>query len=126
MGREMDNFEIDCCTKAAHEVVRAFCEAMRDFSHLPWEATPEDLKTVARQATIGIATADHNAEQSHIGWVAIKRAQGWKFGPTKNEKLKEHPCLVEWSKLPFEQQVKDELWVSTVKNLMGAFWRIPS
>lgn len=126
MGRQLENFELEACAKAAHEVNRAYCEAMQDFSHLSWEATNSDLRTVAKHAVIGIVTNDHTAEQSHEAWVATKRAAGWTFGSKKNADKKEHPCLVAYKDLPFEQQVKDELWVTTVKALMGALWRIPA
>lgn len=125
MGRELDKFEIEACTKAAYENHRIFCEAMGDQSHVPWEFLHDDLKAVARHATVGIATHDHNAERSHQAWVDLKRSQGWNFGQKKSEQDKTHPCLVEWRDLPFEQQAKDELWIQSVKNLLNAFWRIP-
>ncbi len=125
MGRQLDNFEIEACTKAAYENHRIFCEALGDLSHPSWDKLPDDLKSVARHATIGIATHDYNAERSHEAWVAIKKSQGWMFGQKKDEKAKTHPCLVEWRDLAFEQQAKDELWIQSVKNLLNAFWRIP-
>lgn len=125
MGRQMDNFEINACTRAAYEVNRSFCEAMGDFSHVPYESLSADLKQVAMQATIGIVTLDFNAEQSHEAWVAAKRSQGWKYGEKKDAEAKTHPCLVAWKELSFEQQAKDELWIATVKNLLAAFIRIP-
>ncbi len=125
MGRQLDNFEVEALAMAAHENNRAFCQAMGDFSHSTWDATPDDLRQIARQAVIGIATLDFTPEQTHEAWVAAKRAAGWRHGDTKNAKDKTHPCLVAWKDLPFEQQVKDEMWISTVKNLLAAIWRIP-
>lgn len=125
MGRQLDNFEIEACARAAHEVNRQFCSAMGDFSHGPWETLTDDLKSVARESVINIATHDHTNKQLHDSWVAAKRSQGWSYAPTKDTKAKEHPCLVAWDQLPFEQQVKDDLWISTVKSLVAAFYRIP-
>lgn len=125
MGRQLSHLEIEVCANAAHEVNRAYCRAMDDHSHAPWSATPSHLQRVAKQAVIGIATNDYNAQQSHDAWVAAKLADGWRHGEIKSDERKEHPCLVEWEALPFEQRAKDELWVSTVKNMLDAFWRLP-
>jgi len=125
MSRELSNAEIDWCALAAHEVNRAFCQAMGDNSHVAWEQVPDDLKVVARQSVLAIATRETTNKQLHDDWVALKKLQGWTFGQTKDAKKKEHPCLVAWEQLPFEQQVKDDLWISTVKSLLAAFWRIP-
>lgn len=126
MGRQLSHLEIELCARAAHEVNRSYCHSMNDHSHVAWSATPTHLQAVAKQAVIGIVTNDHNAKQSHDAWVAAKLADGWRVGDTKNDEKKEHPCLVEWDNLPFEQQVKDELWIGTVKLLMSAFWRVPN
>lgn len=125
MNRQLENYEIESLAKAAHEVNRAYCEAMGDNSHAAWDATAPDLKAIAKQACIGIAMQDHNEEQSHEAWVAAKRSQGWNFGDKKDEFLKTHPCLTSFANLPIEQQVKDRLWVATVKNMTDAFWKIP-
>ena len=126
MGRELDNSEIETCARAAHEVIRAYCIRMGNFSHASWDATPPELKALAKQSVIGIITHDFNNEQSHAAWVVAKKASGWTYGPVKNPETKEHPCLVAWAQLPFEEQVKDDLWISTVKAMMGALWRIPN
>lgn len=124
--RQMDKFEIEACTAAAYEVHRQFCKGMGDFSHVPYESLPNDLKEVARNATIGIVTLGFTSEQSHEAWVSHKRSQGWIRGEEKDAVKKTHPCLVPFKELPFEQQAKDDLWISTVKNLMAAFTRIPN
>ncbi len=123
--RQMDKWEIEACTAAAYEVHRQFCKGMADFSHVPYESLPPDLKEVARNATMGIVTLGFTAEQSHEAWVAHKKSQGWTRGEVKDAVKKTHPCLVPFKELSFEQQAKDDLWISTVKNLMAAFTRIP-
>lgn len=125
MGRELSNFEIESITRVAYEANRAFCEAQGDFSHGPWDAVPNDLKIVARNATIGIATLDLSAKQSHEMWVSAKRAQGWSHGEKKDSAHKLHPCLVEWDELSFEQQAKDKLWIQVVKSMLAAYFTIP-
>jgi hypothetical protein len=54
---------------------------------------------------------------SHASWSAHKLADGWNYGPLKDPKIKEHPCLVPFAELPAEQQQKDILFFNTVVGL---------
>lgn len=125
MGQKLDNYAIEACAKIGHEANRLFCEVMGDYSHRRWEDTSDDLKQVARQAVIGIAEHDYNAQQSHEAWVTAKRAAGWAYGQQKDVDKKLHPCMVEWAQLPFEQQHKDLLWINSVKSMLAAIYTIP-
>ena len=46
-------------------------------------------------------------EDNHNNWMAFRSAQGWKYGPVKNEATKEHPDLVPFSELPLVERNKD-------------------
>lgn len=126
MGKELSASEIEACAHGAHEVNRAYSKHLGDNSNYPWEVTSEPDKRVARQAVIGIITNDHNAQQSHEAWVSARRADGWTKGAIKSYEKKTHPCLVPFDELPSEFQIKDELFVTAVKSIASAFWRIPT
>lgn len=34
-------------------------------------------------------------------------AQGWRFGPERNDARKEHPCLIPYEELPEEERTYD-------------------
>ena len=40
-------------------------------------------------------------------WAATRIAQGWRFGPERNDARKEHPCLIPYEELPEEERTYD-------------------
>lgn len=121
----VENYEVEACARAAYEAHRSYCAAMGDSSHVVWDQLRQDLKEVALYATR--MTLDYNLgfEKVHEAWVALKKTQGWTYGEVKNDELKTHPGLVEWSELTPEWQVKDELWNKVVRAVSSALWQIP-
>ena len=62
-------------------------------------------------------------EQSHENWLKEKYEEGWVYGEKKNTDLSvgclTHPCMVPFSMLPKEQQMKDYLFFAIVTTLLG-------
>lgn len=58
-------------------------------------------------------------EQQHNNWVHFKRADGWRYGQTKDFERKEHPCLVPYNELPEIQQRKDSVFRQTLDNFIN-------
>ena len=106
---------IEFIAEVCHEVNRAYCEALGDFTQAPWEESPEWQKDSAING-VKMHTYNPNAgpEQIHESWSKEKYAAGWVYGEVKNAELKTHPCLVEFSKLPREQQAKDYIFRAIV------------
>lgn len=46
-------------------------------------------------------------EGEHENWMRFKLADGWKYGPAKDEAAKTHPDLLPWNQLPEVEQRKD-------------------
>jgi RyR domain len=57
------------------------------------------------------------ASATHDSWLEEKCANGWSYGPVKDEGKKEHPCYVSYDELPKEQQAKDHLFKGIVAAL---------
>ena len=125
MSRKLSAAEVEACARAAHETNRAFNSLMGDTSYKSWEQSPEWVRVSARTSIIGIAEHDMSPQQLHASWVSEKRAQGWVIGPDKDFDKKTHPCLIPYDELPEEHRIKDEMWIGTVKLMLGAIWRIP-
>lgn len=125
MSNELSPFEIECITKAVYEVHRQYCVMLGDNSHVSWDELDPELKRVALTATRGINDYNLSAEDSHKAWVSAKKGAGWTYGKTKNQAVKEHPCLVAFSELDPHQQAKDELWITVVKSMVATRWRMP-
>ena len=99
----------------AHEVNRAYCQALGDFTQLPWEDAPQWQKDSAiLGAELHLGNPDAGASASHTSWMAQKLADGWKYGAVKDPDNKLHPCLVPFDDLSVEQRAKDFIFCGVV------------
>lgn len=110
---------IEDIARVAHEVNAGYCRAIGDDSQPAWEDAPQWQKDSAVNGVkFAIANPDATPEQSHESWLAEKKADGWAWGPKKDTVLKEHPCYVQYDRLPQEQRAKDHLFQATVRSLI--------
>lgn len=100
-----------------HEVNKAVCEANGDMSQPSWENAPEWQRKSAMNGVKFHLSGNHNVEDSHVNWMEQKIADGWIYGPVKDEVAKTHPCLVPFNELPKEQQLKDYIFRAIVHSL---------
>lgn len=105
--------------RVAHQVNRAYCQALGDYSQPGWEEAPEWQR---ESALLGVKLHTENPgagpKASHESWMAQKVADGWVYGPVKLPEKKEHPCLVPFNELPVEQQAKDYIFRAVVHALL--------
>ncbi|ADQ52942.1 hypothetical protein CL89_gp255 [Aeromonas phage PX29] len=110
---------VEQIAKVCHETCRCYNLLLGDDSLRSWSESEDWQK---ESCIIGVKSIlqnpDMTPEESHNGWLAVKRADGWKYGEIKDSVLKTHPCVVEYDELPMEQRIKDELFVSIVTSLM--------
>lgn len=103
--------------RVAHEINRAYCQALGDFSQPAWEDAPPWQVESARLGVALHLQGDHGPEASHASWMAQKVADGWTYGPVKDPAAKTHPCIVPFDQLPREQQAKDFIFRAVVHAL---------
>lgn len=76
---------------------------------------PEELKALAEQM----------AKNVHEIWAETRIAQGWTYGPERNDAKKKHPCLIPYEELPEEEKVYDRnTSVETLKFIVGNGYEI--
>lgn len=116
----MDLQKILLAARTAHEVNRIYCWALGDFSQPLWENAQ---KWQTDSAINGVQAIIQNPSQrpsaSHDNWMSEKQAAGWKYGPVKDPDKKEHPCMVPFEDLPIEERIKDTIFLTVVKGVLG-------
>ena len=104
--------------QVAHNLNKAYCECIGDFTQAPWEHAPGWQKASALNGvTFHLDNPDASPSASHESWLAEKKADGWKYGEIKNSVTKEHPCFVPYEELPVEQRAKDYIFKEVVHSL---------
>jgi RyR domain len=106
--------------RVAHEANRAYQVATGDPEpSLCWDEAPQWQRASAIE---GVRTALTGATpgQSHESWLAHKKADGWTYGPLKDETARTHPCMVPYDALPESQKLKDHLFTGVVRALAPA------
>src|SRR5690606_16998081 len=79
--------------RVAHEVNRAYCQSIGDFTQPRWEDAPEwQTNSAIQGVAFHLRNPGVTPEQSHENWMEQKRAEGWTYGPEKDPEKKEHPC----------------------------------
>lgn len=119
----MEPKEIEMLARIAHEVNRVHCEHMGDDSQPSWNDAPEWQKDSAMEGVRKIWSGQVTTpEQSHESWLALKVADGWVYGETKDPEKKTHPCMVPYNELPHDQRIKDAFFFAIVKAGMDTYF----
>lgn len=121
--RDLD--QLPKIASVCHEANRQYCTTIGDYSQPAWDSAPAWQKNSAYAGVdFHLQALESGAEPppsaSHDSWLAQKRAEGWKYGPTKNPETKEHPCFVSYDQLPVEQRIKDYIFAAIVKAFFDA------
>jgi hypothetical protein len=65
------------------------------------------------------------AKNAHDVWARQRLADGWKYGPRRDDAAKEHPCLVPYEHLPeSERQYDRNAALETLKAVLALGYRI--
>ena len=65
------------------------------------------------------------AEHNHDVWALQRMADGWRYGPKRNDDRKEHPCLVPYGELPESEKEYDRQTAREVlKAVLALGYRI--
>ncbi len=65
------------------------------------------------------------AENAHEVWAAARKAEGWTYGPVRNDTLKQHPDMLPYSALPDSEKEYDRLMAfNTIKLVKKLGWKL--
>lgn len=115
----MARLSIEDVAGIAHEANRAYCQRIGDHSHNEWNWAPIEQRESCIEGVRKIVTGEiTKPDDSHESWRAHKAADGWKYGEAKDPTNKKHPCMLPFSELPAEHQLKDQLFFNVVTALL--------
>lgn len=106
----------------AHEANRVYCEACGDHSFKSWAETAGNIRNSARDGVRFIWDGTKTSEDSHANWLKFKEADGWHYGPVKDEIRKTHPAFLPYKDLPEQQRIKDYIFRSVVLGYKAIFY----
>lgn len=105
--------------QVAHGANRALRQVIGEAPGPPWDELDDETRESVRLGVLGIERGN-TPEESHELWLDTKISLGWSYGEVQNNEKKEHPNLVEWSKLPHAQRAKDILFHGVVSAMIEA------
>lgn len=113
---------VDKVARICHQVNKSYCQALGDNSQVDWDIAPEWQKESAINGVVHILESGRESTpaDSHKSWLDQKVKDGWVYGKIKNADKKEHPCIVDFYKLPKEQQAKDFIFYALVCEFIKA------
>jgi ryanodine receptor 2 len=92
---------------------------MNDYRPNPINTATVELTDDVRQLT------ERLAEHAHDVWAAQRLADGWRYGPERNDAEKQHPCLVSYAELPESEKEYDRnAAMETLKAIVALGYRI--
>lgn len=72
-----------------------------------------------------LALLERLAEHIHDVWAAERLAQGWVYGPARDDAAKTHPCLVPYAELPEKEKAFDRnTALGALKAIIALGYRI--
>lgn len=91
---------------------------------MKYQPRPFDTSKIHLTAEI-VALTERLAENAHDIWAARRLADGWTFGPQRDDARKQHPCLVPYSELPDSEKEYDRnAAMETLKTILALGYRI--
>lgn len=114
------------CARYAHEASRQWNRRPSLRGTPEWKDTPawEDLDEETRKLAVKNASRairGDRGKDAHDAWVAAKVADGWVYGPVKDEATKVHPRIRPWDDLSEAEQGGNILFVEMVRKYAQRF-----
>lgn len=71
-----------------------------------YQPNPKQLDDVVLPEDL-VALTEQIAENVHEVWAASRVAEGWTYGPARDDVKRQTPCLVPYAELPEEEKAYD-------------------
>ena len=85
---------------------------------------PIDTSRIQVPASL-VELTEQLAENAHDVWARQRMADGWTWGPKRDDKTKQNPCLIPYADLPdSEKQYDRQAAMETIKAIIALGYRI--
>jgi hypothetical protein len=90
----------------------------------PYHPKPVDAHSARLDETL-CGVLEQLAEKIHDAWAAQRLAEGWQYGPKRDDDRKTHPCLIPYGELPENEKDYDRHTARTALSaLLSLGYRI--
>jgi hypothetical protein len=103
------------CALLVHNTVKALNDAFNEYT-LSWVDNKASIIAGVKRT---LANPNETPEDNHAAWMEFKTIEGWSYGPNKDEKLEEHPCMVPYEALGPHARSKDAIFQTIVRTFFG-------
>ena len=88
--------------------------------------TPEPIETSGVTLPEGLRElTERLAKNAHDVWARHRLAEGWRYGPRRDDARKEHPDLVPYEELPESEKAYDRnAALGTIEAILALGYRI--
>lgn len=120
MAAEMDieYAQIEKIAQTAHSANRTWSHIHGDFSQGPWIEQSAEYRRMMRHGVLAqLKDPERSPEENHNAWKQAVEADGWTWGPKRDEALRKNPAIVPWEDLPVEQRRKNAMFQAIVGAL---------
>ena len=91
---------------------------------MPYSPSPIEISGISLSPELERLT-ERLAENAHDLWAAERIAQGWTYGPNRDDAKKQHPCLIPYSELPEREKEFDRITaLGTLKAILKLGYKI--
>ena len=91
---------------------------------MDYKPAPRDTSSVELPPEI-VELTETLARNAHENWARQRMADGWRYGPRRDDARKEHPSLVPYERLPESEKEYDRRTaMETVKTILALGYRI--
>ena len=91
---------------------------------MSYQPSPIDVSQVSLSPEL-VQLTERLAENAHDLWAAERLAQGWSYGPQRDDAKKHHPCLVPYAELPESEKKYDRIAaLGTLKAILKLGYQI--
>lgn len=91
---------------------------------MPYQPRPLDTSRVVLSKEIYELT-ELLAKNAHDIWAQQRRAEGWKYGPQRDDARKEHPDLIPYEEMPESEKEYDrQAAMQTLKAIVALGYQI--